>query len=114
MYSTSHSISSVPLQLVYLDMLGPTPDSVVGKKYYVSFIDDYSKYTWIYLLKFKSEVFQKIHEFQSLVERLFYKKIITMQTDWRGEYDKLNSFFRSIGITHHVSYPHAHQQNGSA
>ena len=37
-----------------------------------------------------------------------------MQTDWGGEYEKLNGFFHKIGITHHVSCPRAHQQNGSA
>jgi histone deacetylase 1/2 len=37
-----------------------------------------------------------------------------MQTDWGGEYEKLNGFFQKVGITHHVSCPHAHQQNGSA
>lgn len=37
-----------------------------------------------------------------------------MQTDWGGEYQKLNSFFSKVGITHHVSCPHAHQQNGAA
>ena len=37
-----------------------------------------------------------------------------MQTDWGGEYKKLNSFFQKLGISHHVSCPHAHQQNGSA
>ena len=37
-----------------------------------------------------------------------------MQTDWGGEYEKLNSFFNKIGISHHVSCPHAHQQNRSA
>jgi histone deacetylase 1/2 len=64
--------------------------------------------------RFKSEVFTKFHEFQTLVERLFDRKIITMQTDWGGEYQKLHSFFETIGITHHVSCPHAHQQNGTA
>jgi hypothetical protein len=34
-----------------------------------------------------------------------------MQTNWGGEYEKLNSFFSQIGITHLVSCPHAHQQN---
>jgi hypothetical protein len=58
----------------------------------VSFIDDYSKFSWIYLLKHKSKVFQKFKEFQSLVERLFDKKILVMQTDWGGEYQKLNSY----------------------
>ena len=37
-----------------------------------------------------------------------------MQTDWGGEYQKLNAFFKQIGIAHHVSCPHTHQQNGSA
>jgi len=80
----------------------------------VSFIDDFSKFTWVYLLKFKSEVFQKFQELQALVERLFDRKILAMQTDWGGEYHKLNSFFAKAGIAHHVSCPHAHQQNGSA
>jgi hypothetical protein len=74
----------------------------------VSFMDDYSKFTWIYLLKFKSEVIQKFHDFQSLVERFFNRKIITVQSDLGGEYEKLNSFFTKIGITHHVSCPHTH------
>jgi histone deacetylase 1/2 len=80
----------------------------------VSFIDDFSKFTWIYLLKKKSDVFQRFLDFQNHVERLFDKKIITLQTDWGGEYQRLNSFFQCVGITHHVSCPHAHQQNGSA
>jgi len=89
-------------------------NQMVEKKYYVSFIGDFSKFTWIYLLKFKSEVFQKFQEFQALVERLFNRKILAMQTDWGGEYQKLNSFFTKAGIVHHVSCPYAHQQNGSA
>jgi hypothetical protein len=80
----------------------------------VSFIDDYSKFTLIYLLKKKSDVFQKFRDFQHHVERLFDRKIIAMQTDWGGEYQKLNSFFQRMGISHLVSCPHAHQQNGPA
>jgi hypothetical protein len=37
-----------------------------------------------------------------------------MQTDWGGEYERLHSFFKKIWISHHVSCPHTHQQNGSA
>jgi hypothetical protein len=70
---------------VFSDVWGPALDSVNGTKYCVSFIDDFSKYTWIYLIKLKSEVFQKLCEFQQLVERLFDRKIITMQTNWGGE-----------------------------
>jgi hypothetical protein len=62
-------------------------------------------------LKNKSDVSQKFHDFQQLVEGLFDKKIISMQTDWGGEYQKLNSFFQKVGITHLVSCSHARQQN---
>jgi histone deacetylase 1/2 len=107
-------VSTFPLELVFSDVWGLHQNQLVEKKYYVSFIDDYSKFTWIYLLKYKSEVFHKFQEFQALVERLFDRKIVAMQTDWGGEYQKLNSFFAKIGITHLVSCPHAHQQNGEA
>jgi hypothetical protein len=71
-------------------------------------------FSWIDLLRHKSEVFKFFKEFQALVERMFDHKTITMQTDWGGKYEHLNSFFRSMGITHHVSYPHTNQQNGVA
>jgi histone deacetylase 1/2 len=113
-YPKSSSISQFPLDLIFSDVWGPAPDSFGRNKYYVSFIDDHSKFFWIYLLRFKSEVFQKFHEFQQLVERRFNRKIVAIQTDWGGEYEKLNSFFRQVGISHMVSCPHAHQQNGAA
>ena len=59
-------------------------------------------------------MFQVFHNFQALVERKFDSKIIAVQSDWGGEYEKLNSFFQNIGISHHVSCPHAHQPNWSA
>jgi transposase InsO family protein len=115
-YSRSMRESKFPLELVFSDVWGPAPESVGRKKYYVSFIDDFSKFTWIYAIKFKSEVFQKFQNFQTLVERQFNRKILTVQTDWGGggEYQKLNPFFTKLGIAHHVSCPHTHQQNGSA
>jgi histone deacetylase 1/2 len=107
-------VSNNPLDLVFSDVWGPAPTSVGKSNYYVSFIDYFSKFTWIFLLRHKSKVFQRFHDFQNLVERLFNRKIVAMQTNWGGEYQCLNSFFQRIGITHHVSCPHAHQQNGSA
>jgi hypothetical protein len=58
-YPQSTSVSNHPLELVFSDVWGPAPESVGHYKYYVSFVDDYSKFTWIYLLKYKSEVIQK-------------------------------------------------------
>jgi hypothetical protein len=59
-------------------------------------------------------VIQNFCEFHTLVERMFSRKIIAVQSDWGGQYEKLNSFFTKIGIAHQVSCPHAHQENGSA
>jgi histone deacetylase 1/2 len=113
-YSISTSVSTAPLEQVFSDVWGPAPLSVGKHAYYVSFIDDFSKFIWIYLLKKRSDVYQAFLNYQQYVERKFDRKIVTMQTDWGGEYEKLNGFFQKVGITHHVSCPHAHQQNGSA
>jgi hypothetical protein len=113
-YPKSDSVSSKPFELVFSDVWGPAPTSVGRHDFYVSFIDDYSKYTWIYLLRRKSEVFSCFKEFRTMVERQFNTKILAVQSDWGGEYQSLNTFFKHLGIAHHVSCPHAHQQNGSA
>jgi histone deacetylase 1/2 len=89
-YPKSTSVSNNPLDLVFSDVWGPAPTSVGRNNYYVSFIDDFSKFTWIYLLRHKSEVFQRFHDFQNLVECMFNWKIVAVQTDWGGEYQQLN------------------------
>jgi hypothetical protein len=78
-YPTSTSVSTSPLELVFYDVWGPATFSVGRNKYYVSFIDDYSKFTWIYMIKCKSDVFQNFHDFQHHVERLFDKNILVVQ-----------------------------------
>jgi histone deacetylase 1/2 len=65
-YSRSTSTSAGPLNLVHSDVWGPAPSSVGHKTYYVSFIDDYSKFTWIYFLRHKSEVFQCFRDFSTI------------------------------------------------
>jgi hypothetical protein len=44
---------------------------------------------------------------------MFNRKIISVQSDWGGVYEHLNSFFHKVGISHEVSCPHTHQQNGA-
>jgi histone deacetylase 1/2 len=87
---------------------------VGGFKYYVSFLDDYSRYTWIYLIKRKSDVEQVFYNFQAHVERLLQTKIRAIQSDWGGEYHRLHRYFQNVGISHRVSCPHTSQQNGIA
>jgi histone deacetylase 1/2 len=113
-YPITTSRSTVPLEQVFSDVWGPAPLSVGKHAYYVSFIDDFSNFTWIYLLKKRSDVYQVFLNFQQYVERKFARKIVTLQTNWGGEYEKLHAFFQKCGISHHVFCRHAHQQNGSA
>jgi hypothetical protein len=68
-------VSTSPLDLVFSDVWGPAPTSIGRFNYYVSFIDDYPKFTWIYLLGHKSEVFQCFRDFQNSVEHQFNRKI---------------------------------------
>lgn len=66
----TNSISHGPLQLIHSDVWGPSPSkSVDGFQYYVTFLDDFSKFVWFYPMKLKSEVFSIFHIFQAYVER---------------------------------------------
>ena len=59
------------LGLVHSDISGPmSTNALSGVKYFVTFIDDHSKKTWIYFLKTKDEVFDRFKEFKALVENL--------------------------------------------
>jgi histone deacetylase 1/2 len=113
-YGPFSFVAKFPLELVYSDVWGPATQSVGGFKYYVSFIDAFSKFTWIYLLRAKSEVEQVFIRFQAHVERLLNLKILCVQSDWGGEYQRLHQYLQTSGISHHVSYPYTHQQNGAA
>ena len=50
-------------------------ESSVGGKYFVTFIDDSSRYVWCYIIKNKSDVIEKVQEFEVLVENLYDRKI---------------------------------------
>jgi len=84
-----------------------------GFHYFVIFINAYTKHIWYYPLVAKSDVFSTFHHFQVLAERQFSRKIKSVQTNWSGEYRKLNNFFQTIGIHHRLICPYTHKQNGT-
>jgi histone deacetylase 1/2 len=83
-----------------------------GFLYFVIFVNAHTKHIWYYPLVAKSDVFPTFQCFQTLVKRQFSLKIKSVQTDWDGEYRKLNKFFQTIGIHHRLICPHTHEQNG--
>ena len=77
------------LQLIHYDLSGMLPmTSLGGCSYYMTFIDDFSRKTWIYFLKKKDEAFMWFRTFKALVEKLTGKKIKILRTDNGTEYDK--------------------------
>jgi len=75
------------LELVHSDMFGHVlVPSLGGSLYYVSFIDYFSRKTWIYFLRKKSEVFKKFKEFKYLIENHTDKKIKVMRNKNGGEF----------------------------
>ena len=89
------------LELVHSDVFGSAKVPSLRKfVYYVSFIDDFSRNTWIYFLKKKSEVFDKFKEFKALVENQTENKIKVLRTDNGGEFcsKEFEEFCKKCGI----------------
>jgi transposase InsO family protein len=90
--------------------------SISGYVYYVSFIDDYSRKTWIYFLKSKDEVYSKFKEFKALIENLSKRKIKILRSDNGGEHTSKEfvNFCRDVGIKRELTTPYNPQQNDVA
>ena len=100
---------------MHSDACGPmSVHTLSGYSYYVTFIDDYSRKTWIYFLKARSEVFERFREFKTLIENQSGKKIRVLRTDNGGEYTSNESlqYCSSEGIKKEHVVPHTPQQNG--
>ncbi len=74
------------LQLVHSDICGSLQDSLGGCKYFLLFIEDFNRMTWVYFSKHKSEVFEKFKTFCQLVENEVKENIGTLRTDNGGEF----------------------------
>jgi len=81
--------------------------------YYVLFIDDYSRRTWLYFIRIKSEVFSQFKEFKALLENQTGRKIKVLQID-NGHKFCFVEFDKENGIEIHNTTPYNPQQNGVA
>ena len=106
--------SSVLLTLIHSDVWVSPVQSTGGCSYYVLFIDDYSRYSWLYPLHRKSDVFATFVKFKTIAEKLFSTSIKQIQTDNGGEFtsNQFKKFLTAQGIFHRLTCPHTSQQNG--
>jgi hypothetical protein len=105
------------LELIHSDVFGPMPVPSLGKSvYFVSFIDYFSRNTWIYFLRKKYEVVDKFKEFKALVENQTEKEIKVLRIDNGGEFcgNEFEEFCKKCGIARKKTTPYTPQQNGVA
>ena len=106
----------VPLDLVHSDLCGPLPSpSFSSFKYFLTFIDDNSRRTWV--LKLKSEVFNIFLAYKALVQKQSGHQIIKLRSDNGGEYvnNNFTTFCTEQGIQQKHTVPaYTPQQNGVA
>ena len=90
--------------------------SLGGHLYYVTFIDDHSRNTWLYLLKTKDEVFGKFKEFRSKVDTLTERRIKALRCNNVGEYTskEIIVYCKEEGIKMELIVPYNTEQNGVA
>lgn len=103
------------LDVIHTDVCGPFPvKSLGGAKFFVSFIDDYSRKVYVYPLKSKAEVFSKFVIYKKLVENQLDSTIKIVRSDNGTEYVNKNfeELFAKSGIKHEKSTPYSPQQNG--
>jgi len=100
--------SLATLNLVYTDVCGPFEKfSLGGSSYFVSFIDDYTRKVWIYLLSRKSEAFLTFKKFKVMVETQSGNKIQRLKSDGGGKYTshEFKKFCEDGGIIHEITPP---------
>ena len=106
-----------PLELVHSDVCGPlNVQARGGYEYFVTFIDDYSRYEYVYLMQRKFQTFGKFKEFLAEAERQLGKSLLCLRSDRGGEY--LDTEFKDHliehGIVSQLTAPGTPQQNGVA
>lgn len=112
----SNSKTTKPLELVHTDVSVMNVKSIGGSKYFVTFIDDFSRFFTVYMLKSKDEVFLRFKEFLKMAENLTGQKLKRLRSDNGGEYVSVefSQFLKSNGIAKDVTIPYTPQQNGVA
>ena len=86
-----------PFALIHLDVWGPSPITTVnGFKWFVLFVDDCTRMTWLYLLKHKDEVLGVFKSFHAMVQTQFSAKVQVLRSNNGGELKTMLIFFVKI------------------
>ena len=110
-FTASTNVSNNPFDLLHCDLWGPFATSTVDSfKFFLTIVDDFTKCTWVYLLKHKSETQVYLPQFASMMSTQFNFQIKTIRSD-NGIKFYLKDFFQSNGILHQLTCVDTPQQN---
>jgi transposase InsO family protein len=107
--------TSRPLELLHMDLFGPTTyANAGGNLYYLVIVDDFTRFTWVFFLHDKSEVASILKKFAKKAQNKFDCKIKKIRSDNGKEFDNTNiqEYCDEIEIKHEVSATYTPQQNG--
>ncbi|KAH9698132.1 hypothetical protein KPL71_023896 [Citrus sinensis] len=113
--SKNHVSTSKPLQLLHIDLFGPSRyASLSGKFYAFVIVDDYSRYTWVLFLANKDDAIDAFRIFYKKVQNEKGYSITCIRSDHGGEFENhaFENFCNDLGIEHQFSSPRTPQQNG--
>ena len=114
-FGTAIHRTKATLDYVHTDVWGPSKNaSLGGKHYFVTFIDDFSRYVWVYTMKHKDEVLDIFLQWKKMIETQTGRKIKRLRSDNGGEYksDPFMKYCQNEGIIRHFTVPGTPQQNG--
>ncbi|RVW87884.1 Retrovirus-related Pol polyprotein from transposon TNT 1-94 [Vitis vinifera] len=105
-----------PLDLIHSDICDlKFVQTRGGNKYFITFVDDSTKYCYVYLLKSKDEAIEKFVLYKTEVENQLNKKIKVLRSDRGGEYESpFVDICAQHGIIHETTAPYSPQSNGVA
>jgi transposase InsO family protein len=105
-----------PLELVHTDISGPYTPSLNKKRYFISFIDDYTRSIWIYSIAAKSEAIDALKELYNKLNTNLGFKIARIRSDNAKEFIgvKWTDFTKEKGIIKENTAPYSPEQNGIA
>jgi gag-polypeptide of LTR copia-type/Integrase core domain/Retrotransposon gag protein/GAG-pre-integrase domain len=116
-FSLSEIKTTVPFELIHCDIWGgysiPTHN---GARYFLTIVDDFTRCTWVYLMKNKSETQSLLKMFHAMTQTQFSSKIKTIRSDNASELlsNEMQEFFHLNGIKHETTCVNTPQQNGVA
>ncbi|KAL0426174.1 UNVERIFIED_CONTAM: Retrovirus-related Pol polyprotein from transposon RE1 [Sesamum radiatum] len=102
-------------ELIHVDIWGPYYQfSLSGCAYMLTIVDDFSRATWVFLMKHKSQSISILQNFYQMILTQFDKMIKVVRTDNGLEFlsEQCQSFFLTKGVIHHKTCPYSPQQNG--